>query len=41
MSSKEKTVDPVVEPSNPKKRPVGESEDKRAKKPKEGEASIP
>ena len=41
VSSKEKTVDPVVEPLNPKKRPAKDSKDKRAKKLKEGEASIP
>ena len=41
VSSKEKTVDPVVEPSNPKKRPAEVSKDKQAKKLKEGEASIP
>ena len=41
MSSKEKIVDPVVEPLNPKKRLAGVSKDKQAKKLKEGEASIP
>ena len=41
VSSKEKVVDPVVEPSNPKKRPAGEMKDKQAKKPKKGEALIP
>ena len=41
VSSKERTVDPVIEPSNPKKRPAEVSKDKQAKKLKEGEASIP
>ena len=41
MSSKERMVDPVIEPSNPKKRPAEVSKDKQAKKLKEGEASIP
>ena len=41
VSSKEKIVEPVVEPLNPKKRPAEDSKDKRAKKLKEGEASIP
>ena len=41
VSSKEKTVDPVVEPLNPKKRPAEVSKDKHAKKLKEDEASIP
>ena len=41
MSSKERTANPVVEPSNLKKRPAREMKDKQAKKPKEGEASIP
>ena len=41
VSSKEKTVDLVIEPSNPKKRPAEVSKDKQAKKLKEGEASIP
>ena len=41
VSSKEITVDPVIEPSNPKKRPAEVSKDKQAKKLKEGEASIP
>ena len=41
VSSKERTADPVIEPSNPKKRPAEVSKDKQAKKLKEGEASIP
>ena len=41
VSSKERTVDPMIEPSNPKKRPAEVSKDKQAKKLKEGEASIP
>ena len=41
VSSKERTVDPVIEPSNLKKRPAEVSKDKQAKKLKEGEASIP
>lgn len=41
VSSKERVVDPVIEPSNPKKRPAEVSKDKQAKKLKEGEASIP
>ena len=41
VSSKERTTDPVIEPSNPKKRPAEVSKDKQAKKLKEGEASIP
>ena len=41
VSSKERTVDPVIEPSNPKKRPAEVSKDKQAKKLKESEASIP
>ena len=41
VSSKEKIVDPVVEPSNPKKRLAEDSKDKLAKKLKEGEALIP
>ena len=41
VSSKEKAVDPVIEPSNPKKRPVEVSKDKQAKKLKKSETSIP
>ena len=41
MSSKERTADPVIEPSNPKKRPAEAPKDKQAKKLREGEASIP
>ena len=41
VSSKEKIVEPVVEPLNPKKRPAEDSKDKQAKKPKEREASTP
>ena len=41
VSSKERTVDPMIEPSNPKKRQAEVSKDKQAKKLKEGEASIP
>ena len=41
VSSKERTVDPVIEPSNPKKRPAEVSKDKQAKKLRESEASIP
>ena len=41
VSSKERTVGPVIEPSNPKKRPAEVSKDKQAKKLKENEASIP
>ena len=41
VSSKERTADPVIKPSNPKKRLAEVSKDKQAKKLKEGEASIP
>ena len=41
VSSKERTVDPVVESSNPKKRPAEVSKDRQAKKLKESETSIP
>ena len=41
VSSKEKIVEPVVEPLNSKKRPAESLKDKQAKKLKEREASTP